>query len=74
MRVYDPVAAEGAREMLGGATIASSAQEALEGADGAVLVTEWAEFGELDWAGLTRTDARAADRRRPQLPRRRGAA
>src|SRR3954469_3698714 len=51
VRVYDPVAAEGAREMLGGATIASTADEALDGADGAVLVTEWPEFGELDWKG-----------------------
>jgi len=49
--VYDPVAAEGAREMLGGATVCASALEALEGADGAVLVTEWAEFRELDWGG-----------------------
>jgi UDPglucose 6-dehydrogenase len=52
VRVYDPVAAEGAREMLGGATIASSAEEALDGADGAVLVTEWPEFAELDWAAM----------------------
>ena len=52
VRVYDPVAADGAREMLGGATIAASAEEALEGADGAVLVTEWSEFGELDWPAL----------------------
>jgi UDPglucose 6-dehydrogenase len=52
VRVYDPVAAESAREMLGGATIASSAQEALDGADGAVLVTEWDEFAELDWNAL----------------------
>jgi UDPglucose 6-dehydrogenase len=50
VRVFDPVAANGAKEMLGGATITGSAQEALEGADGAVLVTEWPEFAELDWA------------------------
>ncbi|MBA3300390.1 MAG: UDP-glucose/GDP-mannose dehydrogenase family protein [Thermoleophilaceae bacterium] len=49
VRVYDPVAIENAREMLGGALIAESALEALEGADAAVLVTEWAEFAELDW-------------------------
>ena len=30
--------------------MAASALEALEGADAAVLVTEWPEFAELDWA------------------------
>ena len=51
VRVYDPVAAEGAREMLGSAQVSASALEALDGADAAVLVTEWPEFRELDWAG-----------------------
>ncbi len=48
VRVFDPVAAANASEMLGGARICGSA---LEGADAAVLVTEWPEFAELDWAG-----------------------
>ncbi|MDQ3720266.1 MAG: UDP-glucose/GDP-mannose dehydrogenase family protein [Actinomycetota bacterium] len=52
VRVFDPVAADGAREMLGGATIAETAAVALDGADGAVLVTEWPEFAALDWTGL----------------------
>jgi len=51
VRVYDPVAAEKAREMLGGAQVCDSALEALDGADAAVLVTEWPEFADLDWAG-----------------------
>src|SRR4051812_5569500 len=51
VRVYDPVAAERASEFLAGATIAATALEALDGADGAVLVTEWPEFRELDWDG-----------------------
>ena len=51
VRVYDPVAAENASEMLGGAVICDSALDALDGADAAVLVTEWKEFEELDWAG-----------------------
>jgi len=51
VRVYDPVAAANASEMLGGARICDSALEALDGADAAVLVTEWPEFAELDWAG-----------------------
>jgi UDPglucose 6-dehydrogenase len=50
VRVYDPVAADRAGAMLGGARICESALEALDGADAAVLVTEWPEFGELDWA------------------------
>jgi UDPglucose 6-dehydrogenase len=51
VRVYDPVAADHAQHMLGGARIAGSALEAVEGADAVVLVTEWPEFAELDWGG-----------------------
>jgi hypothetical protein len=51
VRAYDPVAGERAAGVLGaGVKICGSALEALEGADGAVLVTEWPEFKELDWA------------------------
>ncbi|MFL5839740.1 MAG: UDP-glucose dehydrogenase family protein [Thermoleophilaceae bacterium] len=50
VRAYDPVAQESARRVLGDGThICASAEEALEGADGAVLVTEWPEFRDLDW-------------------------
>ena len=51
MRVYDPVATDRAQELLGGATVAATALEALDGADAVVLVTEWPEFRDLDWAG-----------------------
>jgi len=51
VRVYDPVAARNGTSMLGGARICDSALEAIEGADAVVLVTEWPEFGELDWTG-----------------------
>ena len=51
VRVYDPKAADRARELLGGAQVTASALDALTGADAAVLVTEWPEFRELDWAG-----------------------
>jgi UDPglucose 6-dehydrogenase len=54
VRVYDPVALDNAEELLGGAVVAGSALEALDGADGAVLVTEWPEFADLDWAGEVR--------------------
>ena len=46
---YDPVAGDAARELLGGVELRDSALAALEGADAAVLVTEWAEFAALDW-------------------------
>jgi UDPglucose 6-dehydrogenase len=46
---YDPVAAEAARGLLDGVEFRASALEAVEGADAAVLVTEWPEFAELDW-------------------------
>jgi UDPglucose 6-dehydrogenase len=54
VRVYDPVALDNAEELLGGARVCGSALEALDGADAVVLVTEWPEFAELDWAGEAR--------------------
>jgi UDPglucose 6-dehydrogenase len=51
VRVYDPVAGEHVVDLLPGARVCASALEAVEGADGVVLVTEWPEFAELDWAG-----------------------
>jgi UDPglucose 6-dehydrogenase len=51
VRVYDPVAAQRVDGILGGARICATALEAVDGADAVVLVTEWPEFGELDWAG-----------------------
>jgi len=46
---YDPVAEESAGELLQSVRMAPQALDALEGADAAVLVTEWPEFAELDW-------------------------
>jgi len=46
---YDPVANERAREVLPEIETTTSAIEALDGADAAILVTEWPEFAELDW-------------------------
>jgi UDPglucose 6-dehydrogenase len=54
VRVYDPIASARASDMLGGARIADSALDALDGADGAVLVTEWPEFRDLDWTGAVK--------------------
>jgi UDPglucose 6-dehydrogenase len=55
---YDPVASERAGELLDSVQMAASAMEALDGADAVVLVTEWAEFAELDWAEAARRMAR----------------
>ncbi|HTR75055.1 MAG TPA: UDP-glucose/GDP-mannose dehydrogenase family protein [Solirubrobacterales bacterium] len=55
---YDPVATGRAGEMLTSVEMADSAMAALEGADAAVLVTEWREFGELDWATVAAAMAR----------------
>jgi UDPglucose 6-dehydrogenase len=51
---YDPVAERRAKELLPHVQFAPSAEEALDGADAAILVTEWPEFGELDWAALAK--------------------
>ena len=51
---YDPVAATTAAPLLPGVEMAGSAMGALEGADAAVLVTEWPEFAELDWSEVAK--------------------
>jgi UDPglucose 6-dehydrogenase len=51
---YDPIAEERARSLLPAVEMAPSALVALDGADGAVLVTEWPEFAELDWAEVAK--------------------
>jgi UDPglucose 6-dehydrogenase len=50
VRAYDPIAEEEARTLMVGVEFAASALGALDGADACVLVTEWPEFAELDWA------------------------
>jgi UDPglucose 6-dehydrogenase len=49
---YDPVAEEQARELVSGISFAGSALEAASGADALVLVTEWPEFVDADWAQI----------------------
>jgi UDPglucose 6-dehydrogenase len=58
VRVYDPVAADQARALLGAARICDSALVAIDDADAVVLVTEWPEFRELDWVGEVRSRLR----------------
>ena len=55
VRGYDPVAEARARELLPDLELSSSVAEALRDADAAILVTEWPEFAELDWAALATT-------------------
>jgi UDPglucose 6-dehydrogenase len=56
---YDPVAAGRAGELLESVEMAGSAEAAIEGADAVVLVTEWPEFAELDWAAAATKMAQA---------------
>jgi UDPglucose 6-dehydrogenase len=49
VRAYDPVAEDEARQLMVGVDFADSALEALEDADACVIVTEWPQFGELEW-------------------------
>jgi UDPglucose 6-dehydrogenase len=51
---FDPVAEGAASELLPNVDMAASAMEALGGADAAVLVTEWPQFAELDWAEVAK--------------------
>jgi UDPglucose 6-dehydrogenase len=52
---FDPVAANAAADLLPGVEIEDSPLAALEGADAAVIVTEWPEFAELDLAQVRET-------------------
>ncbi|HEX6797559.1 MAG TPA: UDP-glucose/GDP-mannose dehydrogenase family protein [Ktedonobacterales bacterium] len=60
VRAYDPIAHETAREALAGhdVTFCDNAYDAVCGCDAAVIVTEWAEFRELDFARLRALMAR----------------
>jgi UDPglucose 6-dehydrogenase len=49
---FDPVAEQRARDLLPSVEFADSAEDALRGADAAVLVTEWPEFADLDWRAI----------------------
>ncbi len=55
---YDPVVDLGSGELMPGVEFRDSAPAALEGADAAVLVTEWPEFAALDWSEAGKRMAR----------------
>jgi UDPglucose 6-dehydrogenase len=49
VRAFDPIAEQEARKLMSQLDYASSALDALQDADAAVLVTEWPELLALDW-------------------------
>ncbi|MDJ0686311.1 MAG: UDP-glucose/GDP-mannose dehydrogenase family protein [Alphaproteobacteria bacterium] len=52
VRAYDPQGMEHAKSLINGAVFCADAHAALDGASALVLVTEWAEFAELDLAQI----------------------
>ena len=52
-----------------GVEFADSALGALDGADACIIVTEWPEFAELDWAAAAERMTGPARDRRAQLRR-----
>ena len=52
---YDPEAHRQARELLPDLRLAESVDEAVAGADAAVILTEWSVFRSLSWRKLVRT-------------------
>jgi UDPglucose 6-dehydrogenase len=52
VRAYDPVAEAEARKLIQGVDFKASAADAVAGADAVVLVTEWPEFGDLDFQAV----------------------
>ena len=50
IRAYDPEGMEQAADLLSGVTFCDGAYTAMEGADAAVIVTEWDAFRALDFA------------------------
>lgn len=54
VKAYDPQAMREARRCLNGAKFCRSAYEAATGSDCLVLLTEWPQFREVDWARVRR--------------------
>ncbi len=55
VRVFDPIALENAKQVLGtSVTYAKDAYDAAEGAEAVVIVTEWNEFRQLDLVRLAK--------------------
>jgi UDP-glucose 6-dehydrogenase len=54
VRAWDPVALAEARKLLGDVHVADSLREAVEGADAALLVTEWPQLRQLPSSAVRR--------------------
>jgi UDPglucose 6-dehydrogenase len=52
LRAHDPAAGDNARRVLPDLVVVPTVEEALQGADGAVIATEWPLYRDLDWATL----------------------
>jgi UDPglucose 6-dehydrogenase len=55
LRAHDPAAGDNARRILPDLVVVPAAEEALQGADAAVIATEWPMYRDLDWAALRAT-------------------
>jgi UDPglucose 6-dehydrogenase len=55
LRAHDPAAGGNARRVLPDLVVVPTVEEALRGADAAVVATEWAVYRDLDWAAVRAT-------------------
>jgi len=55
LRAHDPAAGENARRVLPDLVVVPTVEEALQGAEAAVIATEWPLYRDLDWAALHAT-------------------
>ena len=54
LRCYDPKSMAGAKSIMPYIDCAADSYKAANGADAVVIITEWPEFAELDWADIVR--------------------
>jgi UDPglucose 6-dehydrogenase len=54
LRAHDPAAGENARRVLPDLVVVPTVEEALQGADAAVIATEWPAYRDVDWARCTK--------------------
>ncbi len=52
---YDPAAMENAKKVMENINFADSLQEAVDGKDGVLILTEWPEFSQINWEEVAKT-------------------